>query len=61
MGTSNGIVLKIPRVKFPKIGPLFVGLMRLVTGIGEENKSYSLEMGGTRDNLHVFPQSMVIN
>ena len=26
---------KIPRVKYLKIGPLFVGMMRLVTGIGE--------------------------
>ena len=47
------MVLKIPRVKFPKIGPLFVGMMRLVTGIGEEKENYSLEMGGTRDNLGV--------
>ena len=26
---------EIPRVKFLKIGPLFVGVMRLVTGTGE--------------------------
>ena len=32
---TSGVVLKIPRVKFLKIGPLFVGMMRLVTGIGE--------------------------
>ena len=48
----------MPKVKFLKIGPLFVGIMRLVTGIGEGRKDYSLEMGGTHDHLDTLPQSM---
>ena len=53
--TPSSLVLKIPKVKFLKIGPSFVGMMRLVTGIGEGKKKYS----GTRDNLDVFIHSMV--
>ena len=56
------VVLKIPRVKILNIGPLFVGMMRLVTGISEgKERLYicNLEMGGTCDSLDTFPQSMV--
>ena len=40
------------------MGPLFVGIMRLVTDIMKERIDYSLEMGGTGtcDNLDVFPK-----
>ena len=34
-------------------------MMRLVTGIVEGKEDYSLEMGGTHDNLDAFPQSMI--
>ena len=32
--------------------------MRLVTGLSEERKDYSLEMYGARDYLDALPQSM---
>ena len=54
---TSGVVLKL-FLKSIKTGPSFAGVMRLVTGLSEGKKDYSLEMYGARDYRDSFPQSM---
>ena len=59
---TSGVVLRLfwlGKSKSIKTGSLFVGVMRLVTGLSEGRKEYSLEMYGAHDYLDAFPQSMV--
>ena len=57
---SSHVALNIPSVKFLKIKPLIVGMVKLVTSIskGKERLQIKNTVGGTHDNLDVFPQLM---
>ena len=56
---TSGLLLKsvqLVKSKSIKIGPLFVGVIRLVTRLSEKSRNHRLEMYGAHDYLGAFPQ-----